>query len=68
MLIDATGSGEVADEVLRDRRHLAEDGLLVPVVAINKQTGSLEGDPDVVSRGLAQDAGSVDLLRESTAW
>ncbi len=63
VLIDA--SGEVADEVLRDRRHLSEDGLLVPVVAINKQTGELEGDPDVVSRGLAQDADSADLLRES---
>jgi ribonuclease J len=64
VLIDASGSGEVVDEVLRDRRHLAEDGLVVPVVAINKQTGSLEGDPDVVSRGLAQDAASTDLLRE----
>jgi ribonuclease J len=64
VLIDASGSGEVVDEVLRDRRHLAEDGLVVPVVAINKQTGTLEGDPDVVSRGLAQDAASTELLRE----
>jgi ribonuclease J len=64
VLIDASGSGEVIDEVLRDRRHLAEDGLVVPVVAINKQTGGLEGDPDVVSRGLVQDAGSAELLRE----
>ena len=64
VLIDASGSGEVVDEVLRDRRHLAEDGLLVPVVAINKQTGALEGDPDLVSRGLAQDAASAELLRE----
>jgi ribonuclease J len=63
-LIDASGAGEVLDEVLRDRRHLAEDGLVVPVVAINKQTGSIEGDPDVVSRGLAHDAASTDLLRE----
>ena len=36
-------AGEIGDEVLRDRRHLAEDGLVVPVVAINKQTGALEG-------------------------
>ncbi len=64
VLIDASGSGEVVDEVLRDRRHLAEDGLIVPVVAINKQTGELEGDPDVVSRGLAQDADSAELLRD----
>ena len=64
VLIDASGSGEVIDEVLRDRRHLSEDGLLVPVVAINKQTGAIEGDPDVVGRGLAQDSASADLLRE----
>ena len=65
VLIDASGSGEVVEEVLRDRRHLSEDGLIVPVVAINKQTGAIEGDPDVISRGLAQDAGSAELLRES---
>ena len=65
VLIDASGSGEVIDEVLRDRRHLAEDGVVVPVVAINSQTGSIEGDPDVVSRGLAQDAASAELLREA---
>ena len=64
VLIDASGSGEVVDEVLRDRRHLAEDGLVVPVVVINKQTGALEGDPDVVSRGLVRDAASGELLRE----
>jgi ribonuclease J len=65
VLIDASGAGEVVDEVLRDRRHLAEDGLVVPVVAINKQTGSIEGDPDVVSRGLVQDAASAEVLRDS---
>ena len=64
VLIDASGAGEVIDEVLRDRRHLAEDGVVVPVVAINKQTGAIEGDPDVVSRGLVQDAGGAELLRE----
>jgi ribonuclease J len=51
VLIDDTHTGEVGDEVLRDRRHLAEDGLVVPVVAINKQTGALEGIPDIVTRG-----------------
>jgi ribonuclease J len=51
VLIDDTHTGEVGDEVLRDRRHLAEDGLVVPVVAINKQTGALVGVPDIVTRG-----------------
>ena len=67
VLIDASGSGEVVDEVLRDRRHLAEDGVVVPVVAINSQTGAIEGDPDVVSRGLAQDAASAELLRDAAS-
>ena len=55
VLIDGTLTGEVADEVLRDRRHLAEDGLVVPVVAINKQTGALEGVPDIITRGFVME-------------
>src|SRR3982751_4231196 len=55
VLIDDTRTGEVGDEVLRDRRHLAEDGLVVPVVAINKQTGLLEGVPDIVTRGFVME-------------
>jgi len=55
VLIDGTRTGEVADEVLRDRRHLAEDGLVVPVVAINAQTGTLEGVPDIITRGFVME-------------
>src|SRR5207248_1969967 len=55
VLIDGTRTGEVGDEVLRDRRHLAEDGLVVPVVCINKQTGALEGVPDIVTRGFVME-------------
>jgi ribonuclease J len=55
VLIDGTRTGEVGDEVLRDRRHLAEDGLVVPVVAINRQTGALEGVPEMVTRGFVMD-------------
>jgi ribonuclease J len=65
VLIDGTRTGEVGDEVLRDRRHLSEDGVLVPVVAINRQTGVIEGEPDVISRGVVMPPGSEDLLRES---
>jgi len=65
VLIDGTRTGEVGDEVLRDRRHLSEDGILVPVVAINRQTGSMEGEPEVISRGVVMSPGSEDLLRES---
>ncbi|HVL66856.1 MAG TPA: ribonuclease J [Vicinamibacterales bacterium] len=64
ILIDGTRSGEVGDEVLRDRRHLAGDGLVVPVVAIDRQTGSLEETPDVITRGFVLDARTEALLKE----
>ena len=63
VLIDGTRTGEVGDEVLRDRRHLAEDGLVVPVVAINKQTGMLEGVPDIITRGFVME-NSEELLAD----
>ena len=63
VLIDGTRTGEVGDEVLRDRRHLAEDGLVVPVVAINKQTGMLEGVPEIITRGFVMENGQ-ELLAE----
>jgi ribonuclease J len=63
-LIDGTRSGEVGDEVLRDRRHLAGDGLVVPVVAIGKQSGVLEETPDVITRGFVRDARTEALLKE----
>jgi ribonuclease J len=64
ILIDGTRSGEVGDEVLRDRRHLAGDGLVVPVVAIGKQSGTLEETPDVITRGFVLDARTEALLKE----
>jgi ribonuclease J len=63
VLIDGTRTGEIGDEVLRDRRHLAEDGLVVPVVAINKQTGALEGVPDIITRGFVME-NSQELLAD----
>jgi len=64
ILIDGTRSGEVGDEVLRDRRHLAGDGLVVPVLAISRQSGTLEETPDVITRGFVVDARTEALLRE----
>jgi ribonuclease J len=64
ILIDGTRSGEVGDEVLRDRRHLAGDGLVVPVVAIGRQSGTLEETPDVITRGFVVDARTEALLKE----
>jgi ribonuclease J len=67
VLIDDTRTGEVGDEVLRDRRHLAEDGLVVPVVAINKQTGALEGVPEIITRGFVMED-SQALLAEGARF
>jgi ribonuclease J len=65
VLIDGTRTGEIADEVLRDRKHLAGDGLVVPVVAINGQTGALEQPPELITRGLALDARHDAMLKEA---
>ena len=65
VLIDGTRTGEIADEVLRDRRHLAGDGLVVPVIAINGRTGGLEQTPEIITRGLAVDSRHEALLREA---
>ena len=67
VLIDGTRTGEIADEVLRDRRHLASDGLVVPVVAINGRTGALEQPPEIITRGLAVDSRHEAVLREAPA-
>jgi ribonuclease J len=67
ILIDGTRSGEVGDEVLRDRRHLAGDGLVVPVVAIGGQPGSAEETLDVITRGFVLDTRTEALLKEIPA-
>jgi ribonuclease J len=64
VLIDGTRVGEVDDEVLRDRRHISIDGLVVPVVAINGRTGIIEGVPELVARGFVSDDGTSDVLAE----
>ncbi len=67
VLIDGTRTGEIGDEILRDRRHLAGDGLVVPVVAINGQTGALEQTPEIITRGLAIDTRHDAMMREAPA-
>lgn len=52
-LIDDSGSGRIDELVLRDRKHLAYDGIVLPIVAINKTSGELESAPEVIQRGLA---------------
>jgi ribonuclease J len=62
VLIDTTRVGEVGDEVLRDRRHLAGDGVVVAVVAISRHTGTMTGTPELVARGFVVDEGEEESL------
>lgn len=55
VLIDGARSGEVDGEVLRQRRRLAADGVVVPVIAVSRREGRVEGAPEVVTRGVALD-------------
>jgi ribonuclease J len=45
----------VEDLVIKDRRHLSEDGIVLPIIAINKRTGKVENTPEIVIRGMAID-------------
>ncbi len=52
--IDSGSMGDVVEDlVIRDRRHLSEDGIVVPIIAINKLTGKVESSPEIVMRGFA---------------
>jgi ribonuclease J len=61
------GTLEEVDEILvRDRRHISEGGIVLAIVAIDKQSGSMEGDPEIVSRGFVYEGAQGDLLKEAT--
>lgn len=55
----------VEDVVIRDRRHLAEEGILLPVIAIDKRTSKLEGTPEIVSRGFAVAGDGSEILEQA---
>ena len=56
----------VEDLVIRDRRHLSEDGFVVPIVAINRLTGKSEGSPEIVSRGFVSPDDGSELLKRAS--
>ncbi|MGH2602913.1 MAG: MBL fold metallo-hydrolase RNA specificity domain-containing protein, partial [Dehalococcoidia bacterium] len=63
--VDGLGVGDIDHVVLRDRRHLASDGMLVVIISVDKQTGQVVGRPDVVSRGFVDETESAGLLEEA---
>lgn len=62
VLIDGLGVGDVGNIVLRDRRHLSEDGLMVVVVTMEKESGAILAGPDIISRGFVYVRESEDLM------
>ena len=62
--IDNNSTADVVeDTVIRDRKHLGEDGVFLPIIAINKRTGQVEGAPEITTRGFAAD--DPELLRNA---
>ncbi len=65
ILVDGLGVGDVGNVVLRDRQHLAEDGVMIIVMAIDKYTRQLAGGPDIVTRGFVYVRESDELMEEA---
>jgi len=63
--VDGLGVGDIDHVVLRDRQHLASDGMIVVVIAIDKRSGRVVGKPDVVSRGFVDVEESEELLERT---
>ncbi|MEX1113392.1 MAG: ribonuclease J, partial [Patescibacteria group bacterium] len=51
VLVDGLGVGDIGQVVLRDRQHMAEDGMLVAIITVDRRSGQLIGSPDIISRG-----------------
>jgi len=63
VMVDGLGVGDVKDVVLRDRQHLAEDGIFVIIALVDGKTGKLRTSPDIISRGFVYLRESQDLLK-----
>ena len=64
-MVDGLGVGDVGNVVLRDRRHLSEDGLVIVVATVDSATGEVVAGPDLVSRGFVYVRESEELMEEA---
>ncbi len=64
VFVDGSGVGDVGSVVLRDRKHLAQDGMIVVCVTISSQDGGLLSGPDIITRGFVYVKESEDLMEE----
>jgi ribonuclease J len=64
VLVDGTGVGDVGSVVLRDRKHLAQDGMIVVCVNLSSQDGGILTGPDIITRGFVYVKESEDLMEE----
>ena len=62
VLVDSGSLEEIEELVIRDRKHLSEDGIVVPIIAIDKHTGKLESQPEIVTRGVMSENGQELLV------
>jgi ribonuclease J len=59
------GATEIEDLVIRDRRHLSSEGIVVPIVVVDRQTGQLESPPEIVTRGIVDSGSAAELADEA---
>ena len=65
VMVDGSGVGDIGNVVLRDRKLPSEDGIFTVVITLNKQTGALLAQPEILSRGFVYEKNSEELLKET---